>query len=65
MEALGVGTGVRKLTVASLTEALISATTDHKQVERARVVGEQIRSVCYTLYPTHPIDIECRYRRAE
>ncbi|KAF7784577.1 CAZyme family GT1 [Agaricus bisporus var. burnettii] len=44
VEALGVGSGVRKLTVASLAEALTSATTDPKQVERARVIGEQIRS---------------------
>lgn len=45
VEALGVGTGVRKLTVASLTEALIAATTDKKQIDRARLTGEQIRSV--------------------
>ncbi|KAJ3570870.1 hypothetical protein NP233_g4123 [Leucocoprinus birnbaumii] len=44
VEALGVGSGVRKLTVASLTEALISATSDQKQVDRARLIGEQIRS---------------------
>ncbi|KIK49556.1 glycosyltransferase family 1 protein [Suillus luteus UH-Slu-Lm8-n1] len=43
VEALGIGTGVRKLTVESLTEALVSATTDIKQIERARLVGEQIR----------------------
>lgn len=45
VEALGVGSGVRKLTVESLTAALIAATTDVKQVERAKLVGEQIRSV--------------------
>jgi sterol 3beta-glucosyltransferase len=45
VEALGIGTGVRKLTVESLTEALVSATTDIKQIERARLVGEQIRAV--------------------
>ncbi|KAF9455009.1 glycosyltransferase family 1 protein [Macrolepiota fuliginosa MF-IS2] len=44
VEALGVGSGVRKLTVASLTEALITATTDQKQIDRARLMGEQIRS---------------------
>ncbi|KAK7468549.1 Sterol 3-beta-glucosyltransferase [Stygiomarasmius scandens] len=44
VEALGVGTGVRKLTVESLTEALINATTDRKQIDRARLVGEQIRA---------------------
>lgn len=45
VEALGIGAGVRKLTIESLTEALVAATTDTKQIERARVVGEQIRSV--------------------
>ncbi|KAJ7124733.1 glycosyltransferase family 1 protein [Mycena crocata] len=44
VEALGVGTGIRKLTVDTLTEALISATTDVKQIDRARLLGEQIRS---------------------
>ncbi|KAJ7630514.1 glycosyltransferase family 1 protein [Roridomyces roridus] len=44
VEALGVGTGVRKLTVDNLTEALISATTDIKQIDRARLMGEQIRA---------------------
>ena len=29
----------------SLTEALVSATTDVKQIERAKMVGEQIRAV--------------------
>lgn len=43
VEALGVGTGVRKLTVQSLTEALVLATTDQKQIDRAKAIGEQIR----------------------
>ncbi|CAK5280074.1 unnamed protein product [Mycena citricolor] len=43
VEALGVGTGVRKLTVETLTDALVSATTDIKQVDRARLMGENIR----------------------
>lgn len=43
VEALGVGSGVRKLTVSSLKEALVKATTDKKQVARAKLVGEQIR----------------------
>jgi sterol 3beta-glucosyltransferase len=45
VEALGVGSGVRKLTVAALTDALITATTDSKQINRAKLLGEQIRSV--------------------
>ncbi|KAJ6501660.1 glycosyltransferase family 1 protein [Mycena vitilis] len=44
VEALGVGSGVRKLTVDTLTEALISATTDIKQIDRARLLGEGIRA---------------------
>ncbi|PFH54756.1 glycosyltransferase family 1 protein [Amanita thiersii Skay4041] len=44
VEALGVGSGVRKLTVPTLTEALTLATTDQKQVHRAKLLGEQIRS---------------------
>lgn len=45
VEALGIGSGVRKLTIDTLGQALISATTDQKQIERARLVGERIRSV--------------------
>lgn len=45
MEALGVGSGVRKLTVESLAEALGTATTDERQITRAKVIGEAIRSV--------------------
>jgi hypothetical protein len=48
VEALGVGSGVRKLTVDNLTEAFISATTDIKQIDRAKIVGEQIRAVSMT-----------------
>lgn len=45
VEALGIGCGVRKLTVETLTEALRAATTDIKQIDRARSVGEHIRAV--------------------
>ncbi|KAI0067772.1 glycosyltransferase family 1 protein [Artomyces pyxidatus] len=44
VEALGVGTGVRKLTVDTLADALKAATTDQKQIDRAALVGEKIRS---------------------
>ncbi|KAI6136871.1 glycosyltransferase family 1 protein [Pisolithus sp. B1] len=44
VEALGIGTSVRKLTVENLKDALVAATTDQKQIDRARLVGEQIRS---------------------
>ncbi|KAI0320434.1 glycosyltransferase family 1 protein [Amylostereum chailletii] len=43
VEALGIGSCVRKLTVETLSEALVQATTDPKQIDRARLVGEQIR----------------------
>jgi UDP:flavonoid glycosyltransferase YjiC (YdhE family) len=45
VEALGVGSAVRKLTVESLTEALVAATTDSKQIDRAKLLGEKIRAV--------------------
>ncbi|EIN13395.1 UDP-Glycosyltransferase/glycogen phosphorylase [Punctularia strigosozonata HHB-11173 SS5] len=44
VEALGVGAGVRHLTSESLAQALIAATTDEKQIQRAKVVGERIRA---------------------
>ncbi|SPO27170.1 probable UDP-glucose:sterol glucosyltransferase [Ustilago trichophora] len=44
IESLGVGSCVRKLTADSLAEALITATTNAKQIERARKLGEQIRA---------------------
>lgn len=46
VEALGIGAGVRKLTVDALKDALITATTDKKQIDRAKLIGEQIRKVC-------------------
>jgi hypothetical protein len=45
VESLGVGSAVRKLTVENLTEALLKATTDEKQIAKAKVVGEMIRKV--------------------
>jgi len=44
VEALGVGTGVRKLTVSALSDALVSATSDPKQIARAKTIGEHIRA---------------------
>lgn len=45
VEALGIGSCVRKLTVENLTAALITATTDVKQIERAKLVGNAIHTV--------------------
>jgi len=44
VEALDVGTCVRKLTVDNLTEALRAATTDIKQIEKAKLLGQKIRA---------------------
>ncbi|KAH7340399.1 hypothetical protein B0J17DRAFT_595429 [Rhizoctonia solani] len=44
VEALGIGSSVRKLSVENLTAALRAATTDVKQIERAKLVGESIRA---------------------
>ncbi|RDX56200.1 hypothetical protein OH76DRAFT_1396537 [Lentinus brumalis] len=44
VEALGIGSAVRKLTVDSLSQALHEATTNQKLIDRAKLVGEQIRS---------------------
>ncbi|KAJ3548557.1 hypothetical protein NMY22_g1223 [Coprinellus aureogranulatus] len=44
VEALGVGSGVRKLTVVTLKDALVKATTDLKTIDRAKLIGEQIRA---------------------
>ena len=52
VEALGVGAAVRKLTVNALTDALRAATTDAKQIARARLLGEQIRAVRILLFPS-------------
>ncbi|KAG6837882.1 hypothetical protein H0H93_013035 [Arthromyces matolae] len=60
VEALGVGSGVKKLTVNTLTEALVSATTDFKQIDRAKLLGEQIRSENGVATA-----IECIYRDLE
>ena len=45
VEALGIGSAVRKLTVQNLSDALVAATTDQKQIQRAARVGEQVRTV--------------------
>jgi len=45
VEALGVGSSIRKMTVDALADALILATTDEKQIARAKLIGEKIRAV--------------------
>ena len=45
MESLNVGSAVRKLTAEHLAEALKKATTDEKQIAKAKVVGAMIRKV--------------------
>lgn len=76
VEALGVGSGVRKLTANSLTVALTTATTDIKQIDRAKLLGEQIRAVSVSLSTVSQTQIttqengvataiECLYRDLE
>lgn len=48
VESLAIGSAVRKLTAENLTEALRKATTDEKQVQKAKVVGEMIRKVRFS-----------------
>lgn len=43
VESLNVGSAVRKLTIEHLADALRKATTDEKQIAKAKVVGEMIR----------------------
>ena len=43
VEVLGVGSGMRKLTQDHLTAALKTATTDEKQIRKAKALGEEIR----------------------
>jgi len=43
VESLNVGSAVRKLTSENLAEALRKATTDEKQIAKAKVVGQMIR----------------------
>lgn len=52
-EALGIGSAVRKLTVQNLSDALVAATTDQKQIQRAARVGEQVRSVSRACFSPH------------
>lgn len=43
MESLGVGSAVKKLTSETLADALKAATTNERQIAKAKVVGESIR----------------------
>jgi hypothetical protein len=44
MEVLGVGSCIRNLSKEHLTAALKTATGDVKQIEKARILGEEIRA---------------------
>lgn len=45
VEALGIGSCVRRMTVDELSAALVHATTDLKQIARAKAIGKGIQSV--------------------
>lgn len=49
VEVLGVGSGMKKLTQDHLTAALKTATTDEKQIRKAKALGEEIRAVSSSL----------------
>ncbi|WAR52451.1 hypothetical protein PtB15_1B893 [Puccinia triticina] len=44
VESLGIGAGLRKLSVKTLASALTLATSDPTQISRARIVGQLIRN---------------------
>jgi hypothetical protein len=50
VEALGIGSCVRKWTVEQLSAALVTATTDLKQISRAKAIGKAIQSVGLQLF---------------
>lgn len=43
VESLGVGDGIKKLTTDALAKAMVSATTNERQIARARAIGASIR----------------------
>ncbi|GJN87689.1 hypothetical protein Rhopal_000644-T1 [Rhodotorula paludigena] len=57
---LGIGTHIRNFTVDNLANALTTAVTDEKQIERARLAGEEIRKEDGVATA-----IECIYRDLE
>ncbi|GAA5830538.1 hypothetical protein JCM11251_002507 [Rhodosporidiobolus azoricus] len=57
---LGIGTHIRNFTADNLSEALVTAVTDDKQIERARLAGEEIRKEDGVATA-----IECIYRDLE
>ncbi|GAA5892114.1 hypothetical protein JCM8208_001437 [Rhodotorula glutinis] len=60
VSTLGIGSHVRNFTVENLTEALKTAVSDDKQIERARLAGEEIRKEDGVATA-----IECIYRDLE
>ncbi|BGP37017.1 Sterol 3-beta-glucosyltransferase [Rhodotorula kratochvilovae] len=57
---LGIGTHIRNFTVENLADALTAAVSDEKQIERARLAGEEIRKEDGVATA-----IECIYRDLE
>lgn len=47
VQTLGIGTHIHDFKPKEVTEALVTATTDEKQIERARQAGEDIRKVSF------------------
>ncbi|GAA6041186.1 hypothetical protein JCM8097_008332 [Rhodosporidiobolus ruineniae] len=60
VSTLGIGSHIRNFNADNLSEALITAVTDEKQIERARLAGEEIRKEDGVATA-----IECIYRDLE
>ena len=50
IEDLGVGICMKKVNVSVFSRALWEATHSQRMITKARIVGEQIRKVCHTLF---------------
>ncbi|KAI9607559.1 hypothetical protein KEM48_001507 [Puccinia striiformis f. sp. tritici PST-130] len=67
VETLGIGSGIRKLTIKNLSNALVHATSDLTQISRAKIVGDLIRNedgaakAVECIYPA-PLDPSCKPR---
>ncbi|GAA5971340.1 hypothetical protein JCM11641_008313 [Rhodosporidiobolus odoratus] len=60
VSTLGIGSHIRNFTVDNVSEALTAAVSDEKQIERARLAGEEIR-----MEDGVATAIECIYRDLE
>lgn len=64
VEDLGAGIFLKKLNVKEFSKALIEATTSHKMMSKAQVIGKQIRSENGVNKAIETIYLEMRYARS-